>query len=196
MLVSSHLTGLAIAGAVVVAGLYLTRRRPGQLGMPWVYETPKDPRRRRCFRDAAREARPRTFQVKREGVKHLLEANPRLRTFVESDCGHDCTAYRAWVNHGRRGPKPRARAGDGRFDALNEQFERRTPGRKVASWAEALDVTVPGTRHWEDLAERLPVLEEAVGFRLALPERSEAVLRSRQYIERCENIPDREEAPF
>jgi hypothetical protein len=36
----------------------------------------------------------------------------------------------------------------------------------------------------------------AVEFRLHLPERSEAVRRSRQYIERCENIPDREEAPF
>jgi len=195
MLVNSHFGGLALGVAAVAVGLHLLRGRD-QLGMPWVYETPKDPVRRRCFREASREARPRTFKVKREPVRELLNANPRLRSFVESDCGSDCTAYRAWVNHGRRGPKPRARPGDGRFDALNEQFERRTPGRKVASWAEALDVTVPSTRHWEDLSERLPVLEEAVGFRLQLPERSEAVRRSRQYIERCENIPDREEAPF
>lgn len=190
-----RLGGLALGVAAVAVGLNMLRGRD-QLGMPWTYETPKDPVRRRCFREASREARPRTFRAKRDPVRELLNANPRLLSFIERDCGGDCKAYTAWVNHGRRGPKPRARPGDGRFDALNERFERRTPGRKIASWREALDVTVPSTRHWEDLAERLPVLEEAVGFRLNLPDRSEAVLRSRQYIERCENIPDQEEAPF
>lgn len=184
-----------VSSTALLAGLFLLRRS-SQLGHAWIYPTPTDPRRRRCFRDATREARPRTFKVKPDAVKELLDANPKLRHLVESDCGRDCAAYTAWVNHGRRGPKPRARPGDGRFDALNERFEKRTPGRKIASWKEALSITAPRSRHWEDIAERLPVLEEAVGFRLNLPERSEAVLRSRQYIERCENIPDTEEVPF
>lgn len=168
----------------------------GTLGRPWTYEVPRDRTQRRCFIDAAREARPRTYRVKPDAVKALLDANPKLRQLLESDCGRDCAAYTRWVNHGRRGPKPRARPGDGRFDALNERFEKRTPGRKIASWREALAVTAPSTRHWEDLAERLPVLEEAVGFRLNLPDRAEAVLRSRQYIERCESLPPEDEVPF
>ena len=109
--------GALVSSAALAAGLLLLRRQVN-LGHAWTYETPRDPRRRRCFREASREARPRTFKVKRDASKELLEANPKLRALIESDCGHDCTAYSAWVNHGRRGQKPRARAGDGRFAVL------------------------------------------------------------------------------
>ncbi len=191
---TSHVVSALVAGGAVAAGLLLLRRG-AQLGEAWVYDVPADPAQRRCFRDASREARPRTFKRKPDAVRALLDMNPRLRQLVESDCGRDCTAYTAWVNRGRRGPKPRARPGDGRFDALNERFEKRTPGRKIASWREALAVTAPRTRHWEDFKDRVPALEEAVGFRLNLPDRADAVLRARQYIDRCEDVRE-EKAPF
>jgi hypothetical protein len=166
--------GVVLAGGAVIAGIVIACRSRWQLGAPWVLPEPESRAMQRCFRSASREARPRTYGVKSIAVRALLDANPKLLDLVERDCGGDCKAYTAWVNGGRRGPKPRARSGDGRFDALNERFEKRTPGRKIASWREALDVTAPRTRHWEDFAERLPVLEEAVGFRLSLPDRAEA----------------------
>ena len=162
-----------------------TRRRP----------SPK--RRRRpslvreiadCERSALREARPRTFARKREAVRALLDANPELLHLVESDCGHDCTAFVAWEKRGRRGPKPRRAPGDGRFDPLNERWERRTPGREVASWREALAVTAPSSRHWEDFGDRVPVLEEATGFPVNLPDRAEAIGRARESAGRCRDI--------
>lgn len=152
-----------------------------------------------CERFAAKEARPSTFRRKREATRALLDANPELAALVESDCGHDCAAYTTWAEkRGRRGPKPRARAGDGRFDALNERLERRTPGRKVASWREALDVTAPSSRRWVDFDARLPVLEETTGMRLNLPTRAEAVHRARLLAERCRDIeaPAVEVIPF
>lgn len=144
-----------------------------------------------CERFARKEARPQTFKRKREAVRALLDANPELAQLVESDCGGDCIAYGAWEARGRRGPKPRARRGDGRFDALNERFEKRTPGRKVASWREALAVTAPSSRRWEDFAGRVPVLEEATGFRLNMPARTDAVHRARLLADRCQDIADR-----
>lgn len=164
---------------------------------------PPDPTERavdQCERSARRFARPTTFKLKGDGVRALLDANPDLLDLVESDCGHDCTAYSDWVGGGRRGPKPRARAGDGRFDALNERWERRTPGRKVASWREALAVTAPSSRRWADFAERVPVLEEAVGFRLNLPAGAERVTLARAAADQCQDIRPvfvvLEEAPF
>lgn len=153
-----------------------------------------------CERSARRFGRPTTFKLKAEAVRGLLDVNPELMNLVESDCGHDCAAYVTWANGGRRGPKPRARKGDGRFDPLNERWERRTPGRKVASWKEALAVTAPSSRRWADFAERLPVLEEAVGFRLNLPERTERATMAQAAGSRCQDIRPvlvvLEEAPF
>ena len=151
-----------------------------------------------CEKFARREARPQTFRTKRDAVRALLDANPELAELVESDCGGDCIAYGAWEARGRRGPKPRARPGDGRFDPLNERFEKRTPGRKVASWKEALAVTAPSSRRWEDFDGRVEVLEEATGFRVNAPERTEAVRRARQLGARCQDIADRpvERVPF
>jgi len=196
-----------IAGLAALAGLgwfVASRAAPTAL----VVDNPRRARRRRrrppkdlekaiatCERSALRELRPQTFRRKREATRALLDANPELLQLVESDCGSDCTAYQAWVGHGRRGPKPRWRPGDGRFDALNERFDLRTPGRKVASWREALDITAPSSRRWEDFDGRLGVLEEATGLRLAGPARTEAIGRARANASRCQDIAP-EEVPF
>lgn len=154
----------------------------------------------RCERSARRAARPTTFARKREAVRALLDANPDLGDLVDRDCGNDCRRYVEWTGGGRRGPKPKARAGDGRFDALNERWERRTPGRKVASWKEALDATAPSSRHWAEFADRVPVLEEAIGFPLNLPERTQRVTLAQLEGQRCGDIQPvflvLEEAPF
>ncbi len=189
----------AIAAALLGAGaiglgLFLNRRG-SQLGAPWHLPDPDSREQAQCFRSVSREARPRTYKAKAIAVRALLDANPKLRNLVDSDCGGDCRAFMAWVNHGRRGPKPRARPGDGRFDALNEQFERRTPGRKIASWQEALYAVAPTTRHWEDFRERITPLEDAAGMRLNLPERAEAVVRARGYVDRCLDVRP-EHVPF
>lgn len=205
--------GLGGLAALTVLGFVVDPERRHRRPLALIVDNPRPRRRRRraerrpslareiaaCERFAAREGRPSTFRRKREATRALLDANPELAALVESDCGHDCTAYTDWAEkRGRRGPKPRARPGDGRFDPLNERLERRTPGRKVASWREALDVTAPSSRRWVDFEERLPILEETTGMRLNLPARAEAVHRARALAERCQDIeaPAVEVIPF
>lgn len=117
--------------------------------------------------------RPRTFPSAAGAAKELIAANPPLAQLLESDCSHDCVRYRQWLQRDRRGPKPQAGPGDGRFDALNERLELHGR-RRVGSWLEAVHVTVPPSRRWEDFAPRLEVLEEATGLRLNLPDAAEA----------------------
>jgi hypothetical protein len=149
-----------------------------------------------CERSAAREARPQTFRRKAEAVRALLDANPALAELLETDCGRrECADFTAWERRRRRGPKPRAHPGDGRFDPLNERWERRTPGRRVASWREAVTVTAPSSRRWEDFVDRVPVLEEATRLRLNLPDRTEAIGRARASADRCQDIRDDDDAP-
>jgi hypothetical protein len=199
---TSKATGWAgIAGLAALAGLgWFVTSRAAPVAL--VVDNPRPGRRRRrrrppqdiqkaiasCERSARRELRPQTFKRKTEATRALLDANPELLQLVESDCGRDCTAYQAWAARGRRGPKPRRRAGDGRFDALNERLDRRTPGRQVASWREALDVTAPSSRRWEDFDGRIGVLEEATGLRLAAPARTEAIGRARADARRCQDV--------
>jgi hypothetical protein len=120
--------------------------------------------------------RAQTFRTNDAAVRALLEANPRLVDFLEEECSHDCGEFRAWLQRGRRGPKPRWRPGDGRFDAVNERLERHG-ARKVSSWLEAVYTTPPPSRRWEDFPERLAVLEEATGLRLELPSPAEDLAR-------------------
>jgi hypothetical protein len=197
-----------IAGLAALAGLgWFVASRAAPVAL--VVDNPRRARRRRkrspqnleraiaaCERSALRGIRPQTFRKKREATRALLDANPELLQLVESDCGTDCTAYQAWVGHGRRGPKPRWRPGDGRFDALNERWDLRTPGRKVASWREALDVTAPSSRRWADFDGRIGVLEEATGLRLAGPARTEAIGRARALAGECQNVELPDEVPF
>jgi hypothetical protein len=125
--------------------------------------------RKTAERDVTRGRGRGKFGKVEEAVKALLAANPHLAQFLEDECSKDCVEFDLWRRRGRRGPKPRWQPGDGRFDAINERFERRSRGRKVASWLEATYVTVPSSRRWDDFAARLPVLEEATGLRLNLP---------------------------
>lgn len=112
---------------------------------------------------------PRTFPSKEAGVAALLESNPQLAELLQREGGTSAEyEYRRWVRGGRRGKKPALGAGDGRFDALNERWELKG-GRRVASWIEAVYVSVPTSRRWADFEARLPVLEEATGLRLELP---------------------------
>lgn len=124
-------------------------------------------------RQLGRGHRRGTFKTADEGFTALLTANPQLVQFLEDECSHDCAEYRAWLRRGRRGPKPRWRPGDGRFDTVNERFERRSRGRKVASWLEAVYTTLPPSRRWDDFPGRLEVLSEATGLRLNLPAQAE-----------------------
>lgn len=111
---------------------------------------------------------PKTFDTKAHAVAALLDANPKLRHLLESDGGAGSKAYRAWLRGGRRGPKPMAAKHDGRFDALNEQWELRG-FRRVGSWLEAIYTTIPTSKKWRDLGARLPVLGEAAGFEIHQP---------------------------
>lgn len=200
-----------IAGLAALAGLgWFVASRAAPVAL--VIDNPRRAQRRRrrrpppdfqkaiasCERSALRELRPQTFRRKKQATRALLDANPELLQLVESDCGRDCSAYQAWTAHGRRGPKPRRRPGDGRFDALNERLDLRTPGRQVASWREALDVTAPSSRRWEDFDQRLGVLEEATGLQLAGPARTEAIGRARADAQRCEDVEqlDSDDVPF
>jgi hypothetical protein len=204
--VTSRAAGLAgIAGLAALAGLgWFVSSRAAPLAL--VVDNPRRSKRRRrrrrdtaaaaeraiatCERTALKGIRPQTFRKKADATRALLDANPELLYLVESDCGRDCTAYKAWTAHGRRGPKPRRRPGDGRFDALNERLELRTPGRQVASWREALDVTAPPSRRWADFGGRLEALEETTGLRLAAPPRTEAITLARALAEDCRQGAD------
>lgn len=196
-----------IAGLAALAGLgWFVASRAAPVAL--VIDNPRRARRRRrrppknlkkaiaaCERTALRELRPQTFRRKKEATRALLDANPELLQLVESDCGRDCATYQVWTAHGRRGPKPRRRPGDGRFDALNERLDLRTPGRQVASWREALDVTAPSSRRWEDFDNRIGVLEEATGLRLAGPSRTEAISRARADARRCQDVEQLDDDP-
>lgn len=132
-----------------------------------------------------------TFQSKEAAVASLLAANPRLDAFLEAEWTDREQEYRAWVKAGRPGPKPIADiAGDGRFDAFNATWDLH--GRhRVTNWLEALYATVPTSRHWAELAERLPVLEEATGLRLDLPEEAERAAIAELSAEDCLAALDR-----
>jgi hypothetical protein len=135
--------------------------------------------------------RAKTFPSASQAAKALVAANPELAQLLESDCSHDCVAYRHWLNRGRRGPKPAPSPGDGRFDPLNERLELHGR-RKVGSWLEAVHVTVPPSRRWSDFRDRLPALEEATGLRLELPEAAEALERADVDRQACADRTDLE----
>jgi hypothetical protein len=129
-----------------------------------------------------RGRRGQTFKSTDLAVRALLEANPPLVDFLETECSHDCASYRKWIARGRRGRKPQWSAGDGRFDAANERWDKKR-GRKISSWLEVVYTTPPPSRRWADFPERLAVLEEATGLRLNLPDQAEAFDRSGEEID-------------
>lgn len=133
---------------------------------------------------------PATFADKATAVAALLDANPDLRQLLDSDGGAGSKAYREWVRRGRRGSKPGAAKGDGRFDALNERWELRG-FRRVGSWLEAIYVTVPTSKRWADLGKRLPVLAEATGFEIHQPSEALRLDVSALDADQCREAVDR-----
>jgi len=74
----------------------------------------------------------------------------------------------------------------GRFDPINVLHDLRGY-RRCSSYLEALYVTIPSSRLWEDLtADRLAPLEECVGFKIEPP--AESVLRPlvREAVDECQ----------
>jgi hypothetical protein len=153
---------------------------------------------RRQKKQAARARRqlarrmPETFRSKDTALRELLAANPKLDDFLQREWGNGSQAYKAWRRRGRRGPKPRLQAFDGRFDALNGAWDLEGP-RAVGSWLEALYETIPASGRWDDFADRLPVLEEATGLRLQLPAPAERRELSRGELEQFDEGDELEE---
>jgi hypothetical protein len=136
---------------------------------------------------AVRRRHPRTFRTAEEAVGALLAVNPELVDFLESECARQCDAYRAWIRRGRRGPKPLRHISDGRFDAIEVALELRGK-RRLSSWLEAVFVTVPPSRRWEDFHERLQLLADATGLRLALPDPAEQLQLESADVDRCQLV--------
>jgi hypothetical protein len=141
----------------------------------------------RSCESAGRRRHPRTFRTAAEAVAALLAVNPGLVDFLESECARQCDAYRAWLRRGRRGPKPLRHISDGRFDAIEIALELRGK-RRLSSWLEAVFVTVPPSRHWEDFHERLQLLADATGLRLALPDPAERLQLESTDVGRCQLV--------
>lgn len=138
---------------------------------------------------AARRRHPRTFRTSEDAVRALLAVNPELVDFLESECAKQCDAYRAWIRRGRRGPKPVRHVSDGRFDAIEIALELRGK-RRISSWLEAVFVTAPPSRRWEDFDQRLQHLADATGLRLALPEPAEQLQLAAGEVEHCQTVAD------
>jgi hypothetical protein len=132
----------------------------------------------------ARRRHPRTFRTTEDAVRALLEVNPQLVDFLEMECSRTCDQYATWVRRGRRGPKPLPIYGDGRFDAIEVPLEL-DGKRQISSWLEAVYVTVPPSRRWEDFHERLQYLADATSLRLALPDPAERLHLESTEAERC-----------
>ena len=132
---------------------------------------------------------PLTFPVKAAGVAALLEANAELFEHTQRHGSGAELAYRDWLRGGRRGKKPALKQGDGRFDSVNEAHELKGP-RAVSSWLEAVHVTVPSSRRWADFSDRLPPLEDALGFRLNLPGPAEKARIGKQTAAECNSRRD------
>jgi len=147
-----------------------------------------------------------TFPNKAVPVAAILQANPGLFDRMESEDGAIGDQYRAWIANNQRGHKPTIPASDGRFDALNEQQDRKGP-RRISCWLEAVYASLPSNRQWDDIDLR--ALSEAYGEALHMPEphelraiaragREECIARVDRAIDdlRKRNAEKLEESPF
>jgi hypothetical protein len=141
----------------------------------------------RCER-TVRGRHPHRFRTTEEAVRALLRVNPDLLDFVERECSHVCKQYRVWLQRGRRGSKP-APTFDGRFDAIEVPLDLHG-ARRISSWLEALYITPPPSRRWEDFAPRLQHLADATGLALHLPEEAEALAVGDSDVEHCRSVAD------
>jgi hypothetical protein len=120
-------------------------------------------------------------------IESLCRDNPQLFDFVQQNWGGESQAFLHWLRGRQRGPKPQLSPGDGRFDPINERWNLRGY-RRCSSFLEALYITVPSSRRWEDITpDRLWPLEECVGFRLNPPEEAMRLPATRQSVEACQS---------
>lgn len=125
------------------------------------------------------------YSRKDEAIEALCRDNPRLLDFIQENWGGDSQAFAHWLQGSQRGPKPQLAPGDGRFDPINERWNLRGY-RRCSSFLEALYITIPSSRRWEDITpDRLWPLEECVGFQLNPPEESMRLPVTRQAVEAC-----------
>jgi len=115
------------------------------------------------------ETGPATYSHKAIAAAAVLSANPELWQRIHED-GAVGSAYRRWLDGGRKGKKPQIHKEDGRFDPINEEHGLKG-SRRVCCWLEALYYCLPQSRQWDDIDLR--PLEEAHGKPLNLPEQSE-----------------------
>jgi hypothetical protein len=147
-----------------------------------------------------------TFPNKAVPVAAILQSNPGLFDRMESEDGTTGDAYREWIANNQRGHKPQIPASDGRFDALNEQQDRKGM-RRICCWLEAVYASLPSNRLWDDIDLR--ALSEAYGDDLHMPEpaelraiaragRAECIARVDKAIDdaRARHAEKLEEAPF
>ena len=62
--------------------------------------------------------------------------------------------------------------------------------RAIASWLEAVYLTVPPSRRWQDFPERLQFLADATGLTLQVPDETQALDIERGDVERCRTAAD------
>lgn len=132
-----------------------------------------------------------TFRTKQQAVRELLRANPKLRTFLDAHFGRDDEKYLKWLGSGRRGRKPTSDYADGRLDGINYTWNLHG-ARAANNWTEAIYATIPESRRWEDLEERLAVLEEATGLSLELPPAAAELVTTRADRDRFEEAAEGE----
>jgi hypothetical protein len=141
---------------------------------------------REVLRGRGGEVLPARFETRDEALEALLRDNPRLENFVQDNWGNDSQAYKKWVLGGRRGGKPQLGHGDGRFDPINVSHNL-TGTRRCSSYLEALYVSMPTSRRWEDLTpDQLWPLSECVGFEVYPPSEACRLPNAREARETCE----------
>lgn len=142
-------------------------------------------------RDGRKGSCATTFGRKRDAAALLLEANPKLLEWLE---GLGEPNYRAWVARGRKGPKPFPGQRETGLDAFDVRWDLRGRNR-VGTWQEALYRTLPSSRRWRDLPERLAFFENALldaGFPATVhaPQALLQLLIADQAVESCQqNVP-------
>ena len=132
----------------------------------------------------------KTFRTKDEAFIALMEANPELHKLQQSESGRYDLEFVRWQRAGRMGKKPRTPITDGRLDAINEYYDLRGAAR-VGSFTEAIYQTLPPSKRWADVEQRLRPLEEAAGMKINPPEESVRLAVAKMSIEECRADVDR-----
>lgn len=170
------------AAAIVETRRALALLRRGQYCRPVACRIPRrDGRLSRC---------PTTYPTKSLAVDAILDANPRLAAWIEAQ---GTPSYRAWVQRGRRGPKPFPGQRERGLDAFDIRWDLRGRNR-VGTWMEALYRTLAPDGRWRTAAQRLAFFEaqvqDAGGPQLQPPPELSRLLLADAAMRQChENLP-------